>query len=383
MVTAGSGVLPRLLVGRAERTVRNLLESADVRVGGSRPHDIQVHDRRFYLRVLRDGRLGLGESYMDGQWDAGALDELTAMLIRAGVKRPLPSWRGAVHLAAAGVWNLQNAVRSLRAVEHHYDLGNDLYRAMLGETLVYTCAYWKNARTLDEAQRAKLDLVCRKLELRPGMKVLELGCGWGTFARHAAERYGVEVTGYTVSREQLALGTELCRGLPITLHLADYRTARGRYDAVVSIGLMEHVGPRNHRVYMETVDRCLRPGGVAFIHTIGSNRSQVLIDPWFHRYVFPNAAIPSLAQVTAAMEGMFVPEDVHNIGPHYDRTLMAWAGNFDEAWPGLRARLGERFRRMWRYYLLSSAGAFRARFLQLYQMVMTRPGTAQPRCRMS
>jgi cyclopropane-fatty-acyl-phospholipid synthase len=320
---------------------------------------------------------------VDGQWDTGALDELTARLIRAGARRPALGWRTALHVAAARVWNLQSAVRARRSVERHYDLGNDLYQAMLGETLAYTCAYWKWAGDLDEAQRAKLDLICRKLGLQPGMKVLELGCGWGTFARHAAETYGAHVTGYTVSREQVALGTELCRGLPVELHLADYRSACGTYDAVVSIGMIEHVGPKNHRLYMETVDRCLRPGGIAFVHSIGSNRSQVLIDAWFHRYVFPNAAIPSLAQLTAAMDGIFVAEDVHNIGPHYDRTLMAWSRNFERAWPTLRARYGERFRRIWRYYLLSSAGAFRARFMQLYQIVMTRPGTRQPECRLS
>ena len=382
-MTASAGVGPLPRVGRAERIVRDLLESADVRVGGTRAHDIHVHDAGFYPRVLRDGRLGLGESYVDGQWDTPSLDELTARLIHAGVKRPSPSWRAAADFAIARVWNLQSAVRARRSVERHYDIGTDLYQAMLGETLAYTCAYWKGAGTLDQAQRAKLDLVCRKLGLRPGMKVLELGCGWGTFARHAAERFGARVTGYTVSREQVTLGTELCRGLPVELHLADYRTAHGRFDAVVSIGLMEHVGPKNHRSYMEIVDRCLRPGGTAFIHTIGSNQRQMLIDPWFHRYVFPNAAIPSLAQIAQAMDGMFVPEDVHNIGPHYDRTLMAWADNFERAWPRLRARYGDRFRRMWRFYLLSSAGAFRARFMQLYQIVMTRPGTRQPECRVS
>jgi cyclopropane-fatty-acyl-phospholipid synthase len=376
-------VRPQVRVGLAERTVRDLLEAADIRVGGNRRHDIRVHDRSFYQRVLREGRLGLGESYVDGQWDTDALDEFTARLIRARLTRALPSWRGTIHLAAARVWNLQSAVRARRSVQHHYDLGNDLYRAMLGETLVYTCAYWKWAVDLDEAQRAKLDLVCRKLGLGPGMKVLELGCGWGAFARHAAATYGVHVTGYTVSREQHALGTQLCRGLPVELHLADYRAASGTYDAVVSIGLLEHVGPKNHRVYMETVDRCLRPRGVAFVHTIGSNRSQLLIDEWFHRHVFPNAAIPSLAQISTAMDGMFVAEDVHNIGPHYDLTLLAWARNFEHAWPDLRAQYGERFRRIWRYYLLTSAGAFRARFMQLYQIVMTRPGTLQPECRLS
>jgi cyclopropane-fatty-acyl-phospholipid synthase len=210
------------------------------------------------------------------------------------------------------------------------------------------------------------------------MKVLELGCGWGTFARHAARRYGVSVVGYTVSREQVVLGNELCKGLPIELRLADYRDARGSFDAVLSIGMMEHVGHKNHRAYMETVDRCLAPGGTAFVHTIGSNSDQTTIDAWFEKYLFPNAAIPSLAQIATAMEGLFVPEDVHNIGPHYDATLMAWCQNFDRAWPSLRARYGERFQRMWRYYLLTCAGAFRARFQQVFQIVMTRPGTRQP-----
>src|SRR5262249_58735035 len=204
------------------------------------------------------------------------------------------------------------------------------------------------------------------------------GGGGGACPRHAAQNYGVEVVGYTVSREQVALGNELCRGLPVELKLEDYRRARGSYDAVISIGMMEHVGPKNHRAYMETVDRCLKPGGVAFIHTIGSNVSQTIIDPWFHKYLFPNALIPSLAQVTRAMEGLFVPEDVHNIGPNYDRTLMAWWENFERAWPDLQARYGRRFYRMWRYYLLSCAGGFRARFMQLYQIVMTRPGTRHP-----
>jgi cyclopropane-fatty-acyl-phospholipid synthase len=382
-MTGGVGILARGLVGQAERTVRRILESADVQVGGGRPHDIEVHDPRFYLRVLRDGRLGLGESYVDGQWDTRALDELTARLIRAGAKRPLPSWRGAIHLTAARVRNLQSVVRARRSGADHYNIGNDLYQAMLGETLAYSCAYWNWASNLEEAQHAKFDLICRKLGLRPGMKVLEIGCGWGTFARHAASNYGVHVTGYTLSKEQVSLGKQLCRGLPVELHLADYRTAQGSYDAVVSVGMMEHVGPRNHRRYMEVVDCCLAPGGIALIHTIGSNRSQALIDAWFHRYVFPDAAIPSLAQLAAAMEGTFVAEDVHNIGPHYDRTLMAWATNFERAWPQLRARYGGRFRRLWRYYLLSSAGAFRARFMQLYQIVMTRAGTRQPDCRVS
>lgn len=380
MINLGN-VRSSLTSGQAERTVRDLLESADIRIGGTRPQDIQVHSPAFYTRVLRDGRLGVGESYMDGEWDAVALDCFIARLLEARINERVADWRTILYVAAARASNLQNMTRVFRSVERHYDIGNDLYRAMLGDTLSYTCGYWPGARTLDEAQRGKLDLVCRKLALAPGMKVLELGCGWGSFAKFAAENYGVEVTGYTVSKEQIALGNELCKGLPVDLRLQDYRAATGQYDRVLSIGMMEHVGHKNHRAYFETVDRCLAPNGVAFVHTIGSNVSETLIDSFFHKYLFPNALIPSLAQIARAMEPTFAPEDMHNIGPDYDPTLMAWHANFEAAWPSLRARYDERFHRLWRFYLLSSAGSFRARFTQLYQIVMTRAGTKQPPCR--
>lgn len=381
MINLGS-VRPGITGGSAERIVRDLLESADIRVGGTREQDIQVHSSAFYTRTLRDGRLGVGESYIDGEWDAVALDRFIARLLEARLNERVQDWRAVLYVAAARALNFQNAARVFQAGERHYDIGNDLYRAMLGETMSYTCAYWSGAGSLDDAQRAKLDLVCRKIGLRPGMRVLELGCGWGTFAKFAAENYGVEVTGYTVSKEQVALGRELCRGLPVELRLEDYRKARGVYDRVISIGMMEHVGHKNHRAYFETVDRCLRADGLAFVHTIGSNVSETLIDSFFHKYLFPNALIPSLAQLARAVEGRFVIEDVHNIGPNYDPTLMAWHQNFEAAWPTLSAQYDERFHRLWRFYLLSSAGSFRARFTQLYQIVLTRTGTRQPECRL-
>jgi len=368
---------------QAERTVRSLLESAGIEVGGTRPYDIQVHSPGFYVRALRDGRLGVGESYLDGEWDSEALDQFIARLLTARLNERVQDWRTVLYVLAAKTTNFQRLSRVFRAVGHHYDIGNDLYRAMLGETWSYTCAYWNDATTLDDAQRAKFDLVCRKLGLKAGMHVLDLGCGWGSFARYAAAHHGVRVTGYTISKEQLNWGKELCHGLPVELRLQDYRAAEGTYDRVVSIGMMEHVGHKNHRAYFETVDRCLAPGGMGFVHTIGSNVSETLIDSFFHQYLFPDALIPSLAQMTRAMEGLFVPEDVHNIGPHYDPTLMAWYRNFDAAWPQLRASYDERFRRLWSFYLLASAGSFRARFTQLYQLVFTRPGTTQPAARQS
>jgi cyclopropane-fatty-acyl-phospholipid synthase len=364
---------------RAQDLFVDLLARADVQLGGSRPWDLQVHDERVWTRLLRDGTLGAGESYVAGWWDTPDLDQFIDHILRARFDESLrENWTLVAQAVRARVLNLQSITRSFDNGQHHYDIGNDLYEAMLGGRLLYTCAYWHNATTLDEAQDAKLDLVCRKIGLQPGMRVLDLGCGWAGFAAFAAERYGVTVTGYTVSQEQVRWAKDHYPKLPIDIRLDDYRNATGTFDAVVSIGLMEHVGWKNYRGYMQLVDRLLAPGGVAFVHTIGGNVPRSHIEPWFDKYIFPNAVLPTLARLATAMEGIFIPEDVHNIGEHYDRTLMAWWHNFDAAWPTLRARYGDTFYRRWKYYLLSCAGAFRARSQQLYQLVMTRPGTTAP-----
>jgi cyclopropane-fatty-acyl-phospholipid synthase len=371
---------------RSEAVIRELLDLAEIEVNGSHPWDIQVHDSRLYDRILRKTEVGFGEAYMDGWWDAEAIDELINRILRADLRSKL---KGDVTLALRALHgrlaNLQTRSRAFEVGEHHYDLGNDLYRAMLDRRMVYTCGYWSNADTLDAAQEAKLDLVCRKIGLESGMKVLELGCGWGCFAKYAAETYGVEVTGVTVSKEQVKLGMEMSQGLPVELRLQDYRDVGGAYDRVISIGIMEHVGRKNYRTYMEVVDRTLKPGGIAFFHTIGTNRSRTAALGWAAKYIFPNGMLPSIVQLAEAMEGLFVMEDWHNFGPHYDLTLMCWYANFEAAWPELRKNpaYDDRFYRMWRYYLLASAGGFRSRSTQLWQVVMTRPGTPQPACRCS
>jgi len=368
---------------RAGDLFGEMLSRAGVAVGGSAPWDIQIHDERVYKRVLRDGTLGFGESYVEGWWDSEALDQTLDRLFRARIDDAVrENWILLAHIVRARLFNPQLA-RPFDIGVKHYDIGNDLYEAMLDRRLVYTCAYWKQATTLDQAQEAKLDLVCRKVGMRKGMRVLDLGCGWGGFASFAAERYGAEVVGYTVSREQAAWAKERYAHLPVDFRLDDYRNATGTYDAVVSVGLMEHVGPKNYRAYMELVDRCLAPDGVAFVHTIANTESRTQTDPWFHKYIFPNAVFPSIAQLGAAMEGILVLEDLQNIGPDYDPTLMAWWAQFDAAWPRLRARYGDGFYRMWKYYLLVSAATFRSRIMQLYQVVMTRQGGIQPACRQS
>ena len=380
MATATQKLISSFDGSRARDVCIELLARAGITVGGSAPGDITVHDERLWARILRDGTLGGGEAYVDGWWDSDALDETICRLQRVQAIDALrENWMILPHLLKARVLNLQSMRRAFGSGQHHYDIGNDLYTAMLDPRMLYTCALWSTgARTLEEAQDAKLALVCKKVGLRPGMRVLDLGCGWGGFAAYAAEHHGVEVVGLTVSREQVRFAKERYAHLPIDIRLEDYRAARGTYDAVVSIGLMEHVGPKNYRGYMELVDRVLAPGGVAFVHTIAGNRARGHIDPWIDKYIFPNSTLPSLAQLVTAMEGIFIPEDVHNIGEDYDPTLMAWFARFDAAWPELRARYDERFYRMWKFYLLASAGSFRARAQQLFQIVMTRRGTRAP-----
>lgn len=365
---------------KARKIIEDLLQGTDIQINGSRPYDIQVHNENFYERVIREGALGLGESYMDGWWDVEALDQFIDRVLRAQLDKKVTgsSLKVKWYFLRSKIFNLQNKRRAKQVTEQHYDLGNDFYEAMLDEYMNYTCAYWKNADNLDQAQINKMELICKKLHLQPGMKILELGCGWGGFARYAAEKYGVEVTGYNLSKEQVAYARQVTKGLPVKIIHDDYRNATGTYDRVISIGIMEHVGYKNYRTYMELVNRTLKDDGIAFIHTIGSNESTTTANPWTEKYIFPNGMLPSIAQLSKAMEDLFVIEDIQNIGPHYDKTLMAWYHNFNQHWPKFRDRYGDRFYRMWKYYLLSSAGGFRARQTQLWQIVFTKVGAPLP-----
>jgi cyclopropane-fatty-acyl-phospholipid synthase len=367
-----------------ETIARELLAQAGIEVNGKNPWDVQVHNPNLYSRALQETSLGLGEAYMDGWWDCEALDQFIYRLLMANLDSKVRGdWKLALRVLQSRFINFQTRPRALKVGEIVYDLGNDLYCAFLDKRLNYTCGYWKDAANLDDAQEAKLDLVCRKIGLKPGMTVLEFGCGWGSFAKYAAEKYGAHVVGVTISREQLAFAQDVCRGLPVDLRFQDYREVEGQYDAIISIGMMEHVGYKNYRTYMQVVDRCLKKDGVALIHVIGSNQTTTFGEPWSTKYIFPNGMLPSIAQLGAAFEPNFVMEDWHNFAPHYDKTLLAWYEKFEQAWPGLKDKYGERFRRMWRYYLLNSAGSFRARAQQLWQIVLTRRGTPQPECRFS
>lgn len=360
---------------------RQLLETADIQINGERPWDLQLHRSDVINRALAYGNLGLGEAYMAGDWDCEHLDQFFARLLRARVAEKVHPSKLIMHSLKNRFFNLQGKKRAWEVGQRHYDLGNDLYQAMLDKRMVYTCGFWAQAHDLDTAQEHKLELTCRKLKLKPGMRVLDIGCGWGSFMQYAAENYGVECVGVTISKEQVRLGQERCKGLPVEFMLCDYRELPNKFadqpfDAVVSLGMFEHVGPKNHRTYMEVVDKLLVEHGLFLLHTIGRNAAGTPPDPWIARYIFPNGELPAVRHIGQAAEKLFVVEDLHNFGASYDKTLMAWHDNFEAAWPQLRQseRYDERFHRMWRYYLLSCAGAFRARDIQLWQWVMSKHG---------
>ncbi|MFC0446420.1 cyclopropane fatty acyl phospholipid synthase [Pseudidiomarina halophila] len=354
--------------------IEELLDRADIRINGSRPWDMQLHNPKLFNDVLARGNLGLGEGYMQGDWDCEQLDEFFHRVLRAKLGDQIKPSRFLWHHLKARLFNLQSSKRAFQVGQQHYDLGNRLYQAMLDERMVYTCGYWHKADNLATAQRDKLELICRKLRLRPGMQVLDIGCGWGSFMKYAAENYGVRCVGVTVSKEQVALGEQLCKGLPIEFRLQDYREINQRFDAVVSIGMFEHVGQKNYANFMDVAARCLKNDGLFLLHTIGRNRDVRGTDPWIERYIFTNGELPCLAHIDQASRAHFTAEDIHNFGADYDRTLMAWHDNFEHNWEQLSDAYDTTFKRMWRYYLLSCAGAFRARDLQLWQWVFSKEG---------
>jgi cyclopropane-fatty-acyl-phospholipid synthase len=364
-----------LAMGSLQRSyISRLLEACDIRLDGTRPFDITIHNEKVFDRVLTAGTLGLGETYMDGFWDASALDQTIYKLLVNDIKSRMPLDLALVWSALRGkLLNLQR-LRAFEVGLKHYDIGNDIYEAMLDSRLVYSCGYWRSATSLEAAQEAKLDLICRKIGLEPGMRVLDIGSGWGGLLKFAAERYGVTGLGITVSQEQAAYANAHRDGLPIETRLQDYMSLDGKFDRIVSVGMFEHVGAKNYSAYMRKVSSLLCEDGMFLLHTIGGNITQSNGDPWSEKYIFPNGMLPSQRQVATASEGVFVMEDWHNFGADYDRTLMAWCANFDAAWPQLSKSYDERFRRMWRYYLLSFAATFRARYAQLWQIVYTKSG---------
>ncbi|NTX77491.1 cyclopropane fatty acyl phospholipid synthase [Serratia proteamaculans] len=357
------------------RIVEELLSAAGIAINGNRACDIKVHNPALFKRILQEGSLGFGESYMNGWWDCERLDVLFTRVLQAGVDERLPkNLSDIVRIAYTRLFNLQSRKRAWQVGKEHYDIGNDLFRAMLDPYMQYSCGYWKEAETLEQAQLAKLKMICEKLQLKPGMSLLDIGCGWGGLAQYAAENYGVTVHGVTISAEQQKLAQERCAGLDVEILLQDYRDLNRQFDRIVSVGMFEHVGPKNYDTYFRVAARNLKPDGLFLLHTIGANQTNLHVDAWINKYIFPNGCLPSVRHIAEASEGRFVMEDWHNIGADYDRTLMAWYENFKQAWPMLSEGYSERFERMFTYYLNACAGAFRSRDIQLWQVLFSPKG---------
>lgn len=357
-----------------------LLKSAGIEINGDKPWDIQVKNENLYERTFKSGSLGFGEAYMDGWWSVERLDEMLTKIFQADIENKIKPLSMVPYVLKASLINTQKGKRAFKVGQVHYDVGNDLYEKMLDKRMTYTCGYWdsygklKKAKTLDEAQENKLDMICQKLGLKAGDKVLDIGCGWGSFMRYAAEKYGVSCVGVSVSKEQVKHGNKTRGDLPIEFRLQDYRDINEKFDHIVSIGMFEHVGYKNYRTYMKVVEKNLKDDGLFLLHTIGCNVSTKTTDPWIQKYIFPNSMLPSAVQISKAVERLFVIEDWHNFSIQYDYTLMAWYKNFKEAWPQLKDKYGERFYRMWEFYLLSSAASFRSRHNQVWQIVLSKHG---------
>lgn len=359
---------------RTPKPIAELLHKVGVNINGPEPHDIQVSDERVFGAVLSHGSLGLGEAYMNGWWTVEKLDEMMFRLMRSDADELVKAWTKVQWVLRAlreKVINLQAPARAFKVGEHHYDTGNDLFEAMLDPLMIYSCGYWEQAQSLEDAQLHKLDMICKKLQLKPGEKLLDIGCGWGGLAWYAATHFGVQVLGITVSAQQQAYARARCKGLPVAIELIDYRDLTGQFDKVVSVGMFEHVGLKNYSDYFDAVRCLMKTKGLFLLHTIGGFEKTEATDPWIDKYIFPNGKIPSPDEITEHVEGKLVLEDWHNFGIDYDKTLMAWHANFEKAWPQLEQHYGERFKRMWTYYLMTCAAYFRARKGMLWQLVLS------------
>ena len=357
-----------------------ILNKAGIKVNGNNPWDIQVHNEKLYERVFRGGSLAFGESYMDGWWSVESLDQFFTKIFNNSLENNIKTYRLFLYHLKSILLNPQKGKGSMKVAEVHYNIGNDLYSCMLDKRMVYTCGYWdkyKNlppARNLDEAQEHKLDMVCQKIGLKKGDKVLDIGCGWGSFTHYAAEKYGAKCVGITISKEQLKYANKMKGDLPIEYRLEDYRDIDEKFDCIVSLGMFEHVGYKNYKTYMKTMYKNLKEDGLFLLQTIGSNVSVKHTDPWINKYIFPNSMLPSATQITKSIENLFSIEDWHNYGVQYDYTIMQWYKNFKKSWPQMKDKYDEQFYKMWEYYLLSSAATFRSKRSKLWQIVLSKQG---------
>ncbi len=364
-----------------QRMLQKMLDEIDVTINGKKPYDIKVHDKRMYTKLFKDKSIGAGDAYVEGMWDCEKLDELFFRICRNKLYNKIYSpFSETLYSLKNSVINQQTREKSEEVAKRHYNLGNPLFEKMLGKSMAYTCGYWKNADNLDEAQFAKYDLVCKKLQLQPGETVLELGCGWGGLAKYMAEKYDCKVVGFDIGKEPARYAKDLCRHLPVKIYHCDYRDIsiynpnREKFDKLVSVGVLEHIGYKNYDQFLSISRSFIKDDGLFLLHSIGSNYSKNYCEPWINKNIFPNGMLPSLKWLGKAIEKKFIVEDFHNFGAFYDRTLLAWHENLNKHWKELSKDYDTKLLRMMNYYLLSCAGGFRARDMQLWQFLLSPKG---------
>lgn len=362
---------------KLKKSFQDILDIVDIKIDGKRSWDIKVHNSNLYSRVLAKGSMGLGEAYVDGWWDCRSLDQLFYRLSPEKINESVKPIGLILNVLKSKLINLQTKERSKEVAEKHYNLSTDLYKSFLDPYNQYTCGYFKGTKDLNKAQEHKLDLICKKLKLSKNDKVLDIGCGWGGFAKFASEKYGCEVTGISISDEQIKYAKDFCKGLSVNIIKSDYRDFEGKFDKILVCGMIEHVGPKNYKIFIKKIDSLLKPDGLFLLHTIGNDVKNTTPFPWIIKYIFPGGHLPSAKELTNASEGILKIEDWHNFGAYYDKTLMAWHKNFTKNWHKIEKSYDERFHRMWNYYLLSCAGTFRSRTFQLWQIVYSKGGVPE------
>lgn len=367
-----------------ELPARKILQRSGIELNGKKPWDIQIKDPSIYMDTFLKGSLGFGDGYINGKWDVEKPDLFFEKIFLKHVSL-IPNLGDTLFNIRNFILNTQIGKRAFQVGEMHYDLGNEMFEYMLGESMGYSCGVFLNpGDTLGDAQYNKFETFCKKLRFRKGMKVLEVGAGWGTFARLAAQKYGVEVVGLTVSAEQKAFAENRCKGLPVKFLLMDYSDLdekySGYFDRVVSIEMIEAVGRKNFHQYFSIIGRAMKDDGLFGLQSIvGSGKA----DPFISTRIFPNGLVPSAADLVKNSADILRLKHWESIGKDYEKTLMSWEANFRNNWKtisklkssGGRKLYDDKFYRMWRYYLLSCAALFRTGMIDDAQIIMSKPNS--------
>lgn len=350
------------------------LEQADIQVEGSRPWDIKICHPGFFKCIMQQGLLGLGESYMDGWWECERLDIFVYKFLSGQLDEALPTHlHDILKFFSAKLLSIRSDENNSKRGHNDYEIGDDIFAIMLDSYMQYSCGCWRQATCLNEAQTAKLDMMCEKLQLTPGMRVLDIGCGWGGTAEYMARHYDVYVEGITDSTEQQKIAQARCEGLNVTIMLGDFRDPLDdQFDRIIALGTLQNIGLKSYKTFFEWVASCLRPDGFFLLQSIGSGQLVNHIGPWINKYIFPGGCLPSGEQIIHSTQPYLHIEDWINLGEDYDKTFMAWEKRINTAWPELRHHYSPKFKRMLDYYLCSCAGFLRARKLNMWEVVFSR-----------